>query len=481
MSEKSGMLFRSSGRGRFSKRAGQREALANEVGPVLVTRLFSLIQEVRRGDLDDFASQAEPEDAPTTRGLRIGRAAGELATWLNQNLEKRDANEISLSWSRGGLTLETYDIPLREASLEQGIWLAQALSGLRVTQLTVIRGLDQEGLLSFLFSIDKALDGSGALEAASGGEHIKLLLAQNDRIDTLLSVLSMARRYSLVELYIEALSVLRAQAESESVAAAGRGPLLSLATRLIDAHRFDSNGLVGLTAVQPFPASAFNRTLDTCIIATGMSMALGIDDLDTADLAMALMSRPAKMFSLWWDFQGVSAGEAARRAGKMFGEDPLGAVVVFEESAPLSDRLPSGYYGKARKFHMATRIIRVAEAYVELLQPGSAQDSLVPEMALQVIMANAGLRFDPMACRGLVALLGLIPPGSTVQLASREVAVVVRRSAPDVDPRKPVVRPISLRLPGVFDLASPKLADYQIVQSIPASDSGLNPFYFFVL
>ena len=139
--------------------------------------------------------------------------------------------------------------------------------------------------------------------------------------------------------------------------------------------------------------------------------------------------------------QHVAHGVAqARRMGLSATAEQI--VAQHHEQADGSG-FPAGLAGTG--IAVGARIVALVDRYDLLCNPPlAAASALTPHEALALMFTREHSRYDAMLLAGLVRLLGVYPPGSTVQLTDDRYAMVVV-----VDPRQPLRPRLRVYEPGV--------------------------------
>lgn len=97
---------------------------------------------------------------------------------------------------------------------------------------------------------------------------------------------------------------------------------------------------------------------------------------------------------------------------------------------------PAHLAGEA--IHPWSRVMAVCIQFVARVTQRRYRDSLVGYEALKLLIKDQGIRFDPVAVRGLVQTLGLQPPGAILLLSDGSVARVIEVTRGNA--LRPVVR-----------------------------------------
>jgi response regulator RpfG family c-di-GMP phosphodiesterase len=126
---------------------------------------------------------------------------------------------------------------------------------------------------------------------------------------------------------------------------------------------------------------------------------------------------------------------------------------------------PAGLSGD--RIHPEAQMICLADRYCAMVSDRAQRDPMLPTQALKDINARHGKSIAPAYIAGLIASMGLYPPGTCVRLVNGETAVVVRRL---LDPRHPVVFAICTSSGAAYDPPRKRLTasqpSYAIEQAI---------------
>jgi hypothetical protein len=134
----------------------------------------------------------------------------------------------------------------------------------------------------------------------------------------------------------------------------------------------------------------------------------------------------------------------------------------------------SSVYGTPRPPSILARILHIARSFSELMVPGPYAAAMGPYDAAEFLASRATDDNDRIYIKLLLGGLGVFPPGTTVELSTGEIGVVVRVPDLPVDFARPPVRLIfdrtgvALREPVDVDLAAPSSEIRTIVRTIDA-------------
>lgn len=371
-------------------------------------------------------------------------------------------------------------VRLSEAAAREMAWLGELAARVGLVELRIqngVRGPDLAALVTHLREADRM----GQRVAQQRFDHIELFTVREDpATEQLLGQLRGLARFPLLVFYAEALGLvgqwvdqLAFGAQPESVAAR------RVIARAIDAMNSDPSGLIGLVNLRPMPGNPVNRRLDSALVTIAIGKQFGLADHHLLELGATALIRPVAFpREPWWErppLDGKSSAEVAYRA-----ETVLEIIAGFEGAAPPGRVVPKDYYGSEVQPHVATLMIAAASAYVDLLQPGESSNAFSAELALQLMISQAGEFWEPTIISAMAYWLGLYPPGTLVRLNSGDLAVVVQKPNPGTPLTRPVIRTVNPTQPKTFDLASPQMSAYSIVGSAQRSEAQLNPLYVFL-
>ncbi len=361
------------------------------------------------------------------------------------------------------------------AEFARAQWLSQQFDRLQLVEFELHRGATELELTEFCRRFALALQGHGPMDELRDLHSIEVTVARVDpAFESLLGQLLRLSRYPLLQLYAEGLS--RTTAWWQSGVERQRPDLVvarRIAGQLVDGFTVDPGGmfcLLQLRAVGGVPAT---RRFHTALVAAGLALRCGLDDTAAREVATTALCRPLpEPWHPWWQRQPLAPADAAAWAAQ--GQTALHGIATFEALAPLGVVIAPEYYGEERYRHVVSLVIGTAEAFVELLDPDRGTSPFAPEVAVQVLIAQAGRAFDAHVVQALVSLVGLWPPGTVVRLNSGDLAVVVEPPPDGADLGRPTVRLLQDAGTAVYPLSKPELVAYSLVEGVAPSEARHN-------
>lgn len=433
-----------------------------------IRALLSLLKLVRlHATLENvvFAEQIPallaPLGAVFEREAALTLEARDGLALANRRLVRGLSTQVQGEWQQalGALGLEAVwfgRLPTEE-DLRRFLGLIQAHQGQSDPAEAIVRGLAEWGLAGRL-RVARAGEGGGTAEARTVrmGEAAYFPLAYA-RLLVLLRELSRSLAEPELQRYF------RHKLHRAAGELAGLAPLYA-------------DRLLALTTLRPEGEPLFGRLANLGLLALLVGQRLGLARRQLADLMLAALTH-----RLGAEGEGAAAAaEAGRRAlqhfvgGRELSQKALvTALVALEQNgvAPAAEGVPPG-------LHPYARIVEVCRDY-EAWTGGP--EGLRPDEAVARIVGDRSSRYDRTAARALANLLGQWPPGSTVELDTGEVAVVLQ--ANPGSPGRPLVA--VARTPGGAD-AEGRLLDLAerdvqgrfratVVRAVDARSLGIRP------
>ncbi len=230
---------------------------------------------------------------------------------------------------------------------------------------------------------------------------------------------------------------------------------LRLTQRMADIIQVDESVLVGLTSIKNYDEYTFAHSVNVSVSSMVIADRLGLPKSEIAEIGIAgLLHDIGKMhvpLAVLNKTDTLDPGEwESMTRHPMLGVTELARVRALRMiSSPLFVTLQhhvqfsgAGYPEKPGgwNLHRHTRIVTVADVYDAMTTARSYRNEpLAPGKALRFLHQMAGKIFDPAVVRAFIRAMGLYPVGSAVELATGELAVVIRQN-PDVHhAHRPVV------------------------------------------
>lgn len=206
------------------------------------------------------------------------------------------------------------------------------------------------------------------------------------------------------------------------------------------------NLLLMLTSVKSQDQNMFVHGVNVSIFTLMQAEALGLDEKYLTDIGVAsLLNNIGKLAKpgddLWWEDASTEEAKKKRadqdvEGAKILLDTPgvgiLAAIVAFEHNIPYDmSGPPKKLYGKDT-LNLISMMISISEYYDKLRSKPSYHKDGGPEKAYEEMMKLSGTRFHPDLLKNFFSLVGVYPPGTLVELDTKEVGLVIQCSALDI-------------------------------------------------
>jgi HD-GYP domain-containing protein (c-di-GMP phosphodiesterase class II) len=228
-----------------------------------------------------------------------------------------------------------------------------------------------------------------------------------------------------------------------------------LLQRMVDLFEEDDAPLLGLTSVKHIEGYELTHAVNVTILSLAVAREAGLAKPHIERIGLAAFLHDIGQLDVppgLAEREGALSGDERRQVRRHTLHGALRLLdagsLEYTAAAALTalehhlsmwgegyPKLPAGWTPS-----LAAQIIHVTDTYDALTsRPVYRQRAVRPDRVMAYLMDNAGLRFDPTLVRHLVALLGIYPPGTTVQLDNQDIGVVVRPNRDAVRWHRPQV------------------------------------------
>lgn len=231
--------------------------------------------------------------------------------------------------------------------------------------------------------------------------------------------------------------------------------LINISKNIVGLCEYDMDATIGSIHVGKEYDYTIIHPLHCAVISYSLAMKIGINDNRLHSIICAALTSNLGMFELQKELiqqkgplspkQQAEVEKHTMRSTVLLKRmgvlDKLWLEVVLQHHEKQDG---TGYPRKMSRedFITEARILAIADRYHAMVSPRNYRDGLSPTEALKRIFQDRGKEVDEKLSAMLIKEMGIYPPGSYVQLANQEVAIVARRGEDRMKPQvKSIVAP----------------------------------------
>jgi hypothetical protein len=411
-----------------------RKGRSRELGGPLVLHLFRLIKLVQMHSLENQAVRNQLNET--------------AAAFHEYRLKSGEA--VSLFFARGVVFFGGEPLKAPRSAYEAALELGAMMKRCGGSDLTFSPDIGVEELRTFVVAVTRTLRES--MTRFSDFDVPKVRLREVSAAAQLrgLEVEQLDEEQRIVRTYASAVVVMRRLME-DLLRGEAEMPrrIKRVAQALVDLSAGNTPAFLGVTAVRNANHDDAGRAVNTAILAVAMARKLTDDRATLTRIGMAALlldagypralralrggdNDPAALPTMLPDSaeRGLPAGAAAvlTSLGRINEPTVIRSVIAYEALWSRRTPLLGALYRGLRPPTLHARVVAVARAYNDLLTPEPGAPPRPPAEALLRLEEELGAskdRADKTVLRLLMATVGLLPPGTLVQLASGASAVVL--------------------------------------------------------
>lgn len=205
------------------------------------------------------------------------------------------------------------------------------------------------------------------------------------------------------------------------------------------------HSLMALTMIKSYDEYLFNHSVNVGTLAMALGESMGLDGTDLRELGLGgllhdlgkirvpeeVTKKPGKLTEEEWVLMKKHPDDGVGLL-KQMGVTSKIALHVVREHHIRHDRKGYPTVSPDEKIHPYSMLITVADSYDALTTVRPYQKGFEPNEAITLMKTLSGASFDPPVLERFVEMLGIYPPGTTVRLTTREIAVVTRPRPEDI-------------------------------------------------
>lgn len=235
---------------------------------------------------------------------------------------------------------------------------------------------------------------------------------------------------------------------------ASSGKIKGVVRSLVDNVLGNRYAMLQLTGLKNYDEYTFYHSANVAILSLALGSSITNDyrflsslgvgallhDIGKLSVDLDILNKPGALTPDEWANVREHPVHGAQMVSLLPGVDKAAVVTILEHHMRFDS---TGYPSRqpARRQHLASRIVAVADTYDAMTSRRSYSAARVQDEAIALLVQSSGTSLDPVLVRLFVRLMGVYPPRSVVRLTAGEIAIVLRPS-PD-DPVRPVVRVIA--------------------------------------
>lgn len=290
---------------------------------------------------------------------------------------------------------------------------------------------------------------------------------------------------------LTAVRALRLQARHEG-RLGNTDDLRQFAYELVRLSTLETRPLLAAQVLKTHDEYSFTHSVNVSMLTVALARALPFAEEQMQEIAVAallhdigkeripreILQKPGKLTPEEWAVVNRHGVEGAAMLAATPGLGDLAPIVAFEHHLAYHSELPDHGHWQT---HLVSQLVSLADVYDALRSVRPYRDELPPDVAMQIIEEDVGVKFDPLLFQGFVRHLGYYPPGTCLRL--RSGAIAVSHAADPLDPRLPqvlVVReedgtPVDPPRPLVLTELRQDEADLSVDKVVAPDEVGLEP------
>ena len=304
--------------------------------------------------------------------------------------------------------------------------------------------------------------------------------------------------------YVQAVDVLKVGSKTMTKGLSQRTILEAkrVVYNLVDLCQNEGFSFVGLSNIKDYDEYTFNHSINVCVISIAFGKNLGLTKKQVAELGMAalfhdfgkvevpveILNKPGKFTEDEWEVMRKHPVESVKHLiqDSDFQIQDLRKVIAAYEHHRSYDCTGYPNTGLGKPMNFFSKVVAIADAYDAMTTNRVYQRAMLATDALQILVKNAGTKFDPLLVKAFINTVGIFPVGSTVLLNNGHLAVVTESPKNPKLMLRPKLNIVSradktlLKQGKPFDLAEDKQEAYKIEKCVVPEDYKINvPFYLY--
>ncbi len=228
------------------------------------------------------------------------------------------------------------------------------------------------------------------------------------------------------------------------------------ASYLTDLLRHSEEALMGLTVIKNYDDYTYNHCLNVAILSLALAMRTGMErrllvslgtgalvhDIGKVKIPISIINKPNKLTDDDWMMVKRHPIEGLSMVLDQWG---ISRDIAHILPAIVEHHLGMNYFGypewlRKKETSILAGIIHVTDFYDAVTTPRVYNKRpMAPVEAMQYLLDNSGIRFNPVLVKLFLNVMGFYPVGSVVKLSTGEWAMVVEKPSHSSYLDRPVV------------------------------------------
>jgi HD-GYP domain-containing protein (c-di-GMP phosphodiesterase class II) len=357
---------------------------------------------------------------------------------------------LSLEVNKGYLYINTDRIEITAANYVFIRLTIQTFNVMELGELEFLTGLvEREHLYRFFSSMAEAKSYNGLL-ASLEKKGVVGIITRPSAEDSEDGVRDRAKK-----LYFHTIKVIKSFFEGKK-REVSLIKMKAAASYLADLLRHSEEALMGLTVIKNYDDYTYNHCLNVAILSLALAMRTGMErrllvslgtgalvhDIGKVKIPIEIISKPDKLADEEWmmvkrhPIEGLSM---------VLGQWGISRDIAQILPAIVEHHLGMNYFGypewlRKKETSILTGIIHITDFYDAVTTPRVYNKKpMAPVEAMQYLLDNSVMRFNPVLVKLFLNVMGFYPVGSVVKLSTGEWAMVVEKPAHSSHLDRPVV------------------------------------------
>lgn len=264
-----------------------------------------------------------------------------------------------------------------------------------------------------------------------------------------------------------------------------------LVEEVVDSILANRDAMRFLSMIKHKDSYTAEHSMNVCILSATFARHLGLMEFEIREIALCGLLHDVGKSRIPLDILN-KPGRFTREEAYLMAEHPthgrnilMSASTDFKNAVDVAhshhERMDGkGYPRGLRQEQISyySKIVALADAYDAMTSQRCYGNAKTSEQALKTILRDRGAHFDAQLAQAFVTCIGFYPPGSLLELAGGQLALVLESNSHDfARPRIKVLTDTSrkpLTQPVVLDLAEPTNQTLTIGAEVPDGTAGIN-------